>query len=61
MVRVGERAPGRNDFLEQVNRAVVVLELDALVRLLHQMLRADVHGSPHRGERHGTGRQRAAR
>jgi len=34
MMRVGERAAGRDDLLEEVNRAVVVLELKALVSLL---------------------------
>jgi len=34
MMRVGERAAGRDDLLEKVNRAVVVLELKALVSLL---------------------------
>jgi len=34
MMRVGERAAGRDDLLEEVNRTVVVLELKALVSLL---------------------------
>ena len=34
VMRVGEGASGRDDLLEEVNRAVVVLELKALVSLL---------------------------
>src|SRR3989441_763304 len=43
---VGERAARRDDFLEQVDRAVVVLQLKPLAGLLDEMLRTDVHGSP---------------
>jgi len=34
VMRVGERAAGRDHLLEEVNRTVVVLELKALVSLL---------------------------
>src|SRR6266480_1842803 len=45
-MRVGERPPAGDDFLQQVDGAVVVLELEALARLGHEVLRTDVHGPP---------------
>src|SRR6266480_7058692 len=45
-MRVGERPPAVDDFLQQVDGAVVVLELEALARLSHEVLRTDVHGPP---------------
>src|SRR5438552_1659343 len=46
MMRVGERPPARDDLLEQVNRAVIVLEVEPLASLRHEVLRTDVHVSP---------------
>src|SRR6266540_4891874 len=46
VVRVGERTPGRDHFLEEVDRPVVVLQLKPFAGLLDEMLRTDVHGSP---------------
>src|SRR5256886_17216339 len=44
VMRVGERPPAGDDFLQQVDGAVVVLELEALAGLGHEVLRTDVHG-----------------
>src|SRR5207249_795364 len=46
MMRVGERPPARDDLLEQVNRAVIVLEVEPLASLRHEVLRTDARGSP---------------
>ena len=46
VMRVGERPPAGDDFLQQVDGAVVVLELEALAGLGHEVLRTDVHGPP---------------
>ena len=46
VVRVGER-PARGDhFLQQVDGAVVVLELEPLARLIDEMFRTDIHAPP---------------
>src|SRR5947199_9801874 len=46
MMRVGERPPARDDLLEQVNRAVIVLEVEPLASLRHEVLSTDVDVSP---------------
>ncbi len=51
MVRVRKGAAGRDDLLEEMNRAVIVLQLKALVSLLDQMLGTDVHESPRTSQR----------
>src|SRR5712691_7824067 len=51
MVRVRKGAAGRDDLLEEMYRAVIVLQLKALVSLLDQMLGTDVHESPRTSQR----------
>ena len=46
VVRVGKRPPRLYQLFEEVDRAVVVLELKPLAGLLDQMLSTDVQGSP---------------
>jgi len=58
MMRVGEGAARRNHLLEEVNRAVIVLELEALPGLFDHVFRTDVHGWPRTSARTGGSRPR---
>ena len=43
MMRIGEGASGRDHLFQEVDSAVVVLELEPLARLIDEMLRTHVH------------------
>ena len=42
-MRIGEGAAGRDHLFQEVDSAVVVLELEPLARLIDEMLRTHVH------------------
>src|SRR2546423_15365893 len=51
VMSVRKRAARRNHLFEQMNRAIIVLQLKSFVSLLDQMLGTDVHESPRTNRR----------